>query len=362
MFFTFDKKTKKISLYEETTLSEHNILERQDIEKWIEDYPDVLGEELLIVSTEYDRFDKTRERLDLLAIDRDGNLVVIELKRDDSGKTVELQAIKYAAYCSTLTLNNVVKEFQAYSAKNGRVMDEEKAKATILEFIANDDFEEINDRPRIILVSKEFRPEVTASVMWLRTFGLDISCVKLTPYTIDDNTIGFESTTIIPLPEAIDFIIRAEEKDNKAKTLTRTQEEYLAFYTDLIKRFDKVMPDLRIKPSFYSYCKVPAGLVGAHFEWQFVGRPRSAFHVALHFESAKKDYNLKMINKLAELKPKLEEATGEELIIQKDWGKAWARMYIEKPEGKMTEEVKEWAIDKMKIFMEILEPEFEKIK
>ena len=361
MFFTFDKKTKKISLYQETTLGEHNILERQDIEKWIEDYPDVLGEELLILTTEYDRFDKTKERLDLLAIDKDGNLVIIELKRDDSGRNVELQAIKYAAYCSTLTLNDVVKEFHDYSAKNGRTMSEDQAKATILDFITNDDFEEINDRPRIVLVSKEFRPEVTASVMWLRTFGLDISCVKLTPYALDEHTIGFESTKIIPLPEAEDFIIRAEAKDNKTKTLTRTQEEYLAFYKELIKRFEKVMPDLHIKPSFYSYCKVPAGLTGAHFEWQFVGRPRSAFHVALHFESARKEYNLKMINKLAELKPELEQATGEELNIQKDWGKTWARMYIEKPEGKMTEELKQWAIEKMKVFIEILEPEFEKI-
>ncbi len=32
-----------------------------------------------IISTEYDRFDKTNERLDLLAIDKDGNLVVTEL-------------------------------------------------------------------------------------------------------------------------------------------------------------------------------------------------------------------------------------------------------------------------------------------
>ena len=61
------------------------ILERQDIEKWVESYPEILGEELLILTTEYDKFDKTNERLDLLAIDKLGNLVIIELKRDDSG-------------------------------------------------------------------------------------------------------------------------------------------------------------------------------------------------------------------------------------------------------------------------------------
>jgi RecB family endonuclease NucS len=85
MIFTYDKKTKNISLYDETDFKSQNILERQDIEKWVESYPEILGEELLILTTEYDKFDKTSERLDLLAIDKLGNLVIIELKRDELG-------------------------------------------------------------------------------------------------------------------------------------------------------------------------------------------------------------------------------------------------------------------------------------
>lgn len=38
------------------------------------------GEELLIIQKEFDGFDDTRERLDLLALDKDGNLVIIENK------------------------------------------------------------------------------------------------------------------------------------------------------------------------------------------------------------------------------------------------------------------------------------------
>jgi hypothetical protein len=263
MFFTFDKKTKKLSFYEKTNLSEHNILERQDIGKWVEDYPDVLGEELLIITTEYDKFDKTKERLDLLALDKDGTLVVVELKRDDSGKNVELQAIKYAAYCSTFTLNDVVTEYQEYRSKKGEKIDEEKARKIITDFIAKDDFEAISDRPRIILVSKEFRLKVTASVFWLRKFGLNIRCVKLTPYLIDENKIGFESTIIIPLPEAESYIIKAERKDNKEITLTRTQEDDLEFYRDMVKKIGQVLPIIKYRlefPLFISSGGFTAGL------------------------------------------------------------------------------------------------------
>ena len=182
LLFTYDKKSKKISNLSKTTLKEHNIFERKDLEKWIEDSPLILNEELLILSTEYDQFDKTNERLDLLAMDKVGNLVIVELKRDDSGRNVELQAIKYAAYCSTLTFEQVTGLYQQYHSRKGKTLDKEKAKQEIFDFVEDSDFKEINEKPRIILVSKEYRPEVTASVLWLRKFGIDISCVKLTPY------------------------------------------------------------------------------------------------------------------------------------------------------------------------------------
>ncbi|MFZ6017101.1 MAG: hypothetical protein ACOYU0_05750 [Nitrospirota bacterium] len=78
----YNKKSKVIEPCKETHLKAHNLLERQDLEKWIESYPELLGEDILILTTEYDRFDKTSERLDLLALDKEGNLVIIELKRD----------------------------------------------------------------------------------------------------------------------------------------------------------------------------------------------------------------------------------------------------------------------------------------
>ena len=117
MIVSFNKTTNEIEVCEKTDFKSHVILERQHLEKWIEKNPDLLGEELLIITNEYDKFDKTKERLDLLALDREGNVVVIELKRDDSGKNVDLQALKYAAYCSTLTLDKVVSIYRKYHGK-----------------------------------------------------------------------------------------------------------------------------------------------------------------------------------------------------------------------------------------------------
>lgn len=361
MIFTYDKTTKNISLFDETDFQSQDILERQDLEKWVENYPDILGEDLLILTTEYDKFDKTNERLDLLAIDKDGNLVIVELKRDDSGKYVDLQAIKYAAYCSNLTLDDLSKAYRDYLNSQEKKTSEKDAKERIIAFIENDDFEELNEYPRIILVSREFRPEVTASVLWLRKFGIDISCIKLSPYQMDENTIIFSSNILIPLPEAEDYIIKSEEKDKKERTLTLTQQGYLNFYKDVAARFKNEVPVTLPTPTTKSYYQISTGIAGFHFEWGFHGRPRSSLGVELHFEKGNSETNQAACKRFESLKSIIEKETGEKVIFQPRWGKRWSKIYIEKNEGKFTEELKEWAVEKMVIFYNLLKPELEKL-
>lgn len=358
MLVIYKKNTKKITIPEQTSYSEHSILERQDIEKWIAEYPKILGEELLILTTEYDKFDKTNERLDLLAIDRDGTLVIIELKRDDSGKDVEMQAIKYAAYCSTLTFDEVVKIHKEYLDKQGEVKSVDDVRSLILNFIQDSEFEQINDKPRIIIVSNNYRPEVTASVLWLRKFGIEIKCIRLIPYEIDSQTLGLEAVTIIPLPEAEDFLIKSEQKDNQVSTLSVTQQEYMSFYSDLIKRLEDKIDKTLLPPNFNkviprSYYQIQSDIQGVHFEWGFHGRPRSSFGVELHFERSRKENNKVLFDIVLKHKDVIEKYVGESLIAQQDWGGNWSRIYFEKNEGNVTEELKYWAVDTMRKLYEV---------
>lgn len=362
MLYMYDKRKKSLTPCKETEFRSHKLLERQDLSKWVEQYPAILGEELLVVTSEYDRFDKTSERLDLLAIDKEGNLVVIELKRDDSGKSVDLQAIKYAAYCSTLRLGDLVDMYTRYQKQKGADLSTEAAQQVILDFIDNDDFEEVNDRPRIILVAKEFRPEVTASVLWLRKCGIDISCVKWDPYELSEDCVVFNSSVLIPLPEAKDFVIQSEKKEIAEHTKTLTQTEYIQFFSRCLESLKKRLPREYVTPSGQSYYPIPTGLSGVHFEWGFHGRPRSSLGVELHFEKGNKEQNQSLISACAQLKDRLETEIGEPVVIQKEWGKTWARMYVEKQQGKITDDLKEWALEKMHIFIQVLQPELDRIK
>ncbi len=362
MLYTYDKRKKTLAPCKETEFKAHGLLERQDIEKWVEQNPDILGEELLIITTEYDQFDKTSERLDLLAIDKEGNLVVIELKRDDSGKNVDLQAIKYAAYCSTHRLDDLAAMHAKYLKQKGRAATPEQARAKILDFIESDDFEELSDRPRIILVSKEFRPEVTASVLWLRKFGMDIRCVKLDLYQLSDDAVAVNSSVLIPLPEAEEYLVKAERKEMAEHTQSVTKTEYVQFFTRCAEALKKKLPGDYATPTPRAYYQIPTGIGSVHFEWGFHGRPRASFGVELHFEKGSKEANQPFFAACAKQKRVLEEALGGKVVIQDAWGKNWARIYMEKQEGKITDDLMDWAVEKMQAMITVLQPELDKLK
>jgi len=362
MIVSFDKKSKEIEICEKTDFTSNAILERKHLEKWIELNPDILGEDLLIITNEYDKFDKTKERLDLLAIDRQGNLVVIELKRDDSGKYVDLQALKYAAYCSTMTLEDLSSIYLKYLNKEISSATPEVSRKKILDFISSVDFEEINDKPRILLVAAEFRQEVTASVMWLRKFGLDIRCIKLTPYKVAGEKIVIEVNTIIPVPETEDYIVKAERKESQEGKISVSRQEYFDFYNDITKKLNQKVSIPLKEPTPQSYYQIATGLSSIHYEWGFHGRPRTSFGVELHMERGDKKYNSQLMRKLSDCHATLEKQTSEKVIYQEDWGQKWSRIYIEYPHAEINDELKQWAVKMMAILINVIQPEIDKIK
>lgn len=57
-------------------------MERRDIEKWVINFLKISGKELIIITTEYDKFDKTREGLDLLAINKNGEFEYLKFYQE----------------------------------------------------------------------------------------------------------------------------------------------------------------------------------------------------------------------------------------------------------------------------------------
>ncbi len=188
--------------------------ERQDLQRLLRDEIGALGEDLLVVAEEFGNWQDARRRIDLLALDKEGRLVVIEIKRTDDGGHMELQAIRYAAMISSMEFSEVLEAYTAHCAKN-RPTEEMEPRAELESFLEAVEVAEdpvISTDVRILLVSADFGREITTAVLWLNGFeGMDIRCIRLVPYQVDDKIL-LDIQQVIPLPEATDYQVRLRKK------------------------------------------------------------------------------------------------------------------------------------------------------
>ena len=198
------------TLAKRVTLAEAGLKERSDLQEWIRAHPNILGEGVRIVTYEFDHWFSDagthNDRLDLLGLDPGGRLVLAELKRDGAPDTVEMQAIKYAAYASRFTIETLASCHGAYLRKTGdSTMTDEDALTALDEHCGGLD-PDLLASPRIVLVAGAFPQSVTASVVWLCEQGLDITLTQIGAYQ-SENDLVVTVSQLWPIPDVGDFTI-----------------------------------------------------------------------------------------------------------------------------------------------------------
>jgi hypothetical protein len=212
----FEMTSGAILPLEATSFSAENVQERQDLQRLLREHIDVIDPDMMVVAEEFCDWDDSRRRIDLLGLDRSGDLVVVELKRTEDGGHMDLQALRYAAMVSTMTFEQAIAAHQAYLEALGSTHD---ARRAILEFLGKDEPEEDSfaQSVRIVLASAEFSRELTTAVMWLNGRDIDIRCVRLRPYKMD-NRLLIDVQQVLPLPEAEEYQVRVREKEKQERT------------------------------------------------------------------------------------------------------------------------------------------------
>ncbi len=201
----------KLDKVSETTFAKENLLERRDIQRLLRGAIEAIAPETYVVAEELSTWEENKLRIDLLCIDKNANLVVVELKRDDDGGLMELQALRYAAMISPLTFPQLVKIHTAFLGGETTTDDAQQAIFTFLGWDVPDE-NAFNKKMRIVLASANFCTEVTTTVLWLtNTYGLDIRCVRMKPHKLDGRLL-VDVQQIIPLLEAADYQVRIREK------------------------------------------------------------------------------------------------------------------------------------------------------
>jgi len=314
--YRVDLSQNRLDYLSQKRFSDLNLRERDHLQEWLANQPDALGEELLVIQKEFDGFDETRERLDLLALDKDGNLVVIENKLDDSGRDVVWQALKYTAYVSSLTKMQIVDIYQQYLE---RYAGGGNAATLICEFMEVEELEETvlnsgNDQ-RMIFIAANFRREVTATVLWLINRGIRAQCFKVTPYAFGDELM-VDIRQIIPTPEAADFMIGMSSKESDEKVAQDTQKKLHALRRDFWEQaLDRLRADgvdlyRNISPGRDHWLNAGSGITACPYRMIF---SRDELRVEMGLQRTSTSENKWLFDELFAQKEEIEAAFGEPL-------------------------------------------------
>lgn len=203
-------------------------------EKEFEDHlaatPNLLGEELLVLGRQLIDFAEDNKRLDLLAIDTEGEIVLIELKVDHDFAFTDLQALAYAGAYADRPITHFAQTLVRSCASSGDASIRanagldvgaglDSAKAAIANFLDLTDFEEWHPSKqiRIKLVAPGFPRRVLSNVRWLGdVYGLAIEAIRAQLFELGDHRqIYFER--LLPLPGSEDFDLSIREREESIR-------------------------------------------------------------------------------------------------------------------------------------------------
>lgn len=331
--FRVNRSENRLLKLEEKRFSDLKVREREHLQEWLAAQPDALGEDLLIVQKEFDGFADTRERLDLLALDKDGQLVVIENKLDDSGRDVTWQALKYTAYVSGLTKAQIVEIYQQYL---DRYCGGGNASQRICDFLVAEEIGEVilneGNGQRLFFVAAHFRKEVTSTVLWLREHKIDARCYKVTPYLFSEE-LFVDIQPVIPTPEAADFMIGMAEKESEVRGAHGEQKNRHKLRRAYWEKVLEAMRDAgltlyqNISPSKDHWLSAGCGMSSAHYALIF---SKTEIRVELYIGRGVAEENKWVFDQLFAQRDKIEAAFGHEIDWQRLDDKKASRLQFAK--------------------------------
>ena len=204
-----------ISQTKETKLNKESYLE-ENLEDWITQNPSLLGEPLLILGHQV-RVPDINDRMDILALDPQGNAVIIELKIGHLKDPVDMQSLKYASYVSKWGFEDFERELSNFKNKTGE-----------WEFNFNKEYEDfcsdagvegipdINQEQRIFLVGSGVGDKLGSVTLWLNQNNIDIKVLEIEAYQENDE-IFIQPEQVVPEPHPKFFDVGKIDQKEGAK-------------------------------------------------------------------------------------------------------------------------------------------------
>lgn len=159
--------------------------EESVLEDWLESNPDGILEDGRVLIIGRQLTTNLGGYIDLLGVDREGNVVVVELKRDKTPRDTVAQALEYALFAQrldALQLEEILRAYLNDDALNLAAHHREYYALALDEAVA------FNKEQRIVIVGQRITPEIRQTSSFLRAKGIRVTCVEFTFFLADSGT------------------------------------------------------------------------------------------------------------------------------------------------------------------------------
>ncbi len=181
-----------------TTMTKQGFLEKE-MEQWLADNPHAVlpeDEERVLVISQETAF---QNLTDILAVDEQGNLLVIEVKRGQTPRDVIAQALEYASAVAEWDYQELNRRATQYFA--GRAMTYESLLSAFQGVFDIDPgkFSEsqFNQRQRIFIVGEAIEPKIERTARWLLRQGVEVGCISYTCYRTEEKELFLDFQQVV---------------------------------------------------------------------------------------------------------------------------------------------------------------------
>lgn len=181
----------------QSKLHKESLLEEQ-LEDWIVAQPGILGEDLLVIGRQV-TVPQVNDRIDILALDAEGNTVLVELKRGKLKDPVDMQALRYASYVAKWSFADFEREARNFFHGNGTDFNFNRMYETFCAEAGVDEPPDINRDQRVVIVGSEVRDKLGSVALWLLQHKVNIRVIEIECYK-EGSQLMLQPNVIVPPP------------------------------------------------------------------------------------------------------------------------------------------------------------------
>jgi len=175
------------------------------LESWLAQSPWAIAQEPILVIGRQPTASNEDATIfpDLLGLDKEGNLVIVELKKGKTPREVVAQLLEYASWANDLSddtiLNIASHYFEISTNLSGKTLAD-----VFCETFETDELPALNQRLRLFIAAEQITPSIARTCRFLRmSHGVDVNCIEFCVYQTEAGETLLSSQTIVGQEEAI---------------------------------------------------------------------------------------------------------------------------------------------------------------